>query len=213
MEVNEAIHSYGGLVFHDVINQFFAHKAVEKGADGLITVATGAGGHAGGLSPFALLEETREWFSGPIALSGSIATGRAVLAAQVLGADFAYIGSPFIATQEANAKQGYKEMITHSRAEDIVYTNLFTGVWGNYLRGSITAAGLDPENLEVSDPSAMNFGSDREKPKAWRDIWGAGQGVGAIKDVLPAGDYIEKLYREYNAAKAAISPSASLLAA
>lgn len=202
VEVNDAVHSYGGLVFHDVINQFFARKAVEKGADGLITVATGAGGHAGSLSPFALLQETRAWFDGPIALSGAIATGRAVLAAEILGADFAYIGTPFIATEEANAKQAYKEMIAGQDAEGIVYTNLFTGVWGNYLRDSIAAAGLDPDNLEVSDASKMSFGAEREnRPKAWRDIWGSGQGIGAIDAVLPAEAYVAKLMREYEAAR------------
>lgn len=214
VEVNEAVHSYGGLVFHDVINQFFARKAVEKGADGLITVAVGAGGHAGSLSPFPLVQETREWFDGPIALSGAIATGEAVLAAQVLGADFAYIGSPFIATKEANAVQGYKDMIASKSAEGIVYTNLFTGVWGNYLRDSITNAGLDPDNLELSDPSKMSFGAEREnRPKAWRDIWGSGQGIGAVKAVLPAGDYVDKLYAEYHAARNAISGAPALLPA
>lgn len=204
VEVNEAVHSYGGLVFHDVINQFFARKAIEKGADGLITVATGAGGHAGSLSPFALLQETRSWFDGPIALSGAIATGRAILAAEILGADFAYIGTPFIATEEANAKQAYKDMIVDQNSEGIVYSNLFTGVWGNYLRDSVVAAGLDPDNLAVSDASQMNFGSDREKPKAWRDIWGSGQGIGAIDAVLPAGAYVEKLRNEYDAARRTI---------
>lgn len=214
VEVNEAVHSYGGLVFHDVINQFFARKAVEKGADGLITVAVGAGGHAGSLSPFPLVQETREWFDGPIALSGAIATGEAILAAQVLGADFAYIGSPFIATKEANAVQGYKDMIASKSAEGIVYTNLFTGVWGNYLRDSITNAGLDPDNLELSDPSKMSFGAEREnRPKAWRDIWGSGQGIGAVKAVLPAGDYVDKLYAEYHAARNAISGAPALLPA
>lgn len=214
VEVNEVVHSYGGLVFHDVINQFFARKAVEKGADGLIAVATGAGGHAGSLSPFALLQETRAWFDGPIALSGAIATGRAVLAAEILGADFAYIGTPFIATEEANAKLAYKEMIAGQNAEGIVYTNLFTGVWGNYLRDSIVAAGLDPDNLEISDATKMSFGAEREnRPKAWRDIWGSGQGIGAIDEILPAGAYVAKLSREYHAARAAVIDAPQRVAA
>lgn len=203
-EVNERIHAYGGIVLHDVINNRFAKKAVEKGADGVIAVAAGAGGHAGTQSPFALIHEIRSWFDGPLVLSGSIATGNAVLAAQAAGADLAYAGSLFIATEEANAAQGYKEMIVESSAADIIYSNLFTGVHGNYLRGSIEAAGLDPANLPESDPSAMSFGSADAggDAKAWRDIWGAGQGVGAIDAVRPAGEVVERLAAEYAAAKA-----------
>ncbi len=201
VEVNEAVHSYGGIVLHDVINDTFARKAIEKGADGLIAVAAGAGGHAGTISPFALIQEIRTWFDGPLALSGAIATGGAVLAAQAMGADFGYIGSAFIATEEANATPGYKAMLVESGASDIVYTNLITGVHGNYLKGSLVSAGLDPDNLPVSDVSAMNFGSDRQKPKAWKDIWGAGQGVGAVKEVVPAADLVARLSREYNAAR------------
>ncbi len=204
-DVNEAIHSYGGIVMHDIINNKFARKAVEKGADGLIAVAAGAGGHAGTTSPFALIQEIREWFDGPLALSGSIATGDAVLAAQAMGADFGYIGSAFIATAEARAAEGYKQMITESASSDIVYSNLFTGVHGNYLRPSIVAAGMDPDNLPTSDPSKMNFGSGgNTEAKAWKDIWGCGQGIGAVKQVLSAGDYVAKLVREYQAAKARI---------
>lgn len=201
-DVYQAIHSYGGLVLHDVINNTFARKAIEKGADGLITVAAGAGGHAGVISPFALVQEIREWFDGPIALSGSIATGGAVLAAEAMGADFGYIGSPFVATDEANATDAYKDAIVKYGADDIVYTNLFTGVHGNYLKPSIVAAGLDPDNLPVSDPSKMNFGSGgNTDAKAWKDIWGCGQGIGAIKRRGPAGDYIDQLALEYSAAK------------
>jgi len=201
-DVYQAIHSYGGLVLHDVINNTFARKAIEKGADGLITVAAGAGGHAGVISPFALVQEIREWFDGPIALSGSIATGGAVLAAEAMGADFGYIGSPFVATDEANATDAYKDAIVKYGADDIVYTNLFTGVHGNYLKPSIVAAGLDPDNLPVSDPSKMNFGSGgNTDAKAWKDIWGCGQGIGAIKRRGPAGDYIDQLAYEYAAAK------------
>lgn len=204
-DVYEAIHAYGGLVFHDVINQFFAHKAIEKGADGLILVATGAGGHAGVQSPFALVQETRAWFDGPIALSGSIANGGAVLAAQAMGADFAYIGSPFIATAEALAPAPYKDAIVAGTAQDIVYTNLFTGVHGNYLRASIEAAGLDPDHLPESDPSKMNFGSSgSSKAKAWKDIWGCGQGIGAVKSVAPVAELVDRLEAEYRAAKARI---------
>ena len=204
-DVNEAIHSYGGIVMHDIINNKFAKKAVEKGADGLIAVAAGAGGHAGTTSPFALIREIREWFDGPLALSGSIATGEAVLAAQAMGADFGYIGSAFIATQEARAVQDYKDMITESASSDIVYSNLFTGVHGNYLRPSIVKAGMDPDNLPTSDPSAMNFGSGgNTDAKAWKDIWGCGQGIGAVKSVLSAGEYVAKLVSEYEAAKARI---------
>lgn len=201
-EVNDAIHSYGGVVLHDIINNKFAKKAIEKGADGLIAVAAGAGGHAGTTSPFALVHEIREWFDGPIALSGSIATGDAVLAAEAMGADLGYIGSAFIATQEANADERYKQCIVDHAADDIVYTNLFTGVHGNYLKPSIAAAGMDPNDLPESDPSKMNFGSGGgEKSKAWKDIWGCGQGIGAVKEVLPAGELVDKLAAEYNAAK------------
>jgi nitronate monooxygenase len=201
-DVNEAIHSYGGIVMHDVITNAFAKKAVEKGADGLIAVADGAGGHAGTISPFALIQEIREWFDGPLALSGSIANGAAVLAAEAMGADFGYIGSAFIATAEARATEGYKDMIVESAASDIVYSNLFTGVHGNYLRPSIVNAGLDPDNLAQSDPSKMNFGSGgNTEAKAWKDIWGCGQGIGAVKAVLPAADLIARLRREYDAAR------------
>ncbi len=201
-DVNDAIHSYGGIVLHDVINDFFAKKAIEKGADGLIPVAAGAGGHAGSLSPFAFVQELRQWFDGPIALSGSIANGGAVLAAQAMGADLAYIGSAFIATTEARADSRYKEMIVDSAAGDIVYSNLFTGVHGNYLRPSIEAAGLDPDNLPESDPSKMNFGSGgNTSAKAWKDIWGCGQGIGAVTEIVPAADLVARLVREYNEAK------------
>lgn len=201
-DVNDAIHSVGGIVLHDVINDRFARKAIEKGADGLIPVAAGAGGHAGGLSPFALIQEIRSWFDGPVALSGAIASGRAILAAQAMGADLAYVGSAFIATEEANAAQGYKDAIVAGGAEDIVYTNLFTGVHGNYLRPSIVAAGLDPDNLPVSDPSAMNFGSGgNTEAKAWRDIWGCGQGIGAVKAAVPVAELVARLSDEYAAAK------------
>jgi nitronate monooxygenase len=205
-DVNDAVHSYGGVVLHDVITDKYARKAIEKGADGLIPVAAGAGGHAGTLSPFALVEEIRQWFDGPIALSGAIATGRGVLAARAIGADFAYIGSAFIATKEANAAEGYKRMIAESHADDIVYTNLFTGVHGNYLRPSIVAAGLDPENLPHSDPSKMNFGSGGNmKTKAWKDIWGCGQGIGSVDAILSAGEFVARLKREYDVAKRAIA--------
>ncbi len=197
-EVNDAIHSYGGLVLHDVINDKFARKAVEKGADGVVAVAAGAGGHAGTISPFALVSEIREWFDGPLALSGSIANGQSILAAQAMGADVGYIGSAFIATQEAVAVPEYKQMIVDSRSEDIVYSNLFTGVHGNYLRGSIERSGMDPDNLPQSDPSAMDFGGS----KAWKDIWGSGQGVGSVDAVVPAADLIARFKREYAAAKA-----------
>ena len=203
-DVNEAIHSYGGIVLHDIINDMFARKAIEKGADGLIAVATGAGGHAGTLSPFALIQEIREWFDGPLALSGAIATGGAVAAARAMGADLAYIGSAFIATKEANAVETYKEMIAGSTADDIVYSNLFTGVHGNYLKPSILAAGMDPENLPTSDPSKMNFGTDasgeRAKPKAWKEIWGSGQGIGSVDKVLPAAELIARFKKEYDEA-------------
>ncbi|AOH87208.1 2-nitropropane dioxygenase (plasmid) [Sphingomonas panacis] len=199
-EVNAAVHSYGGATFHDVINTAFARKAVEKGADGLIAVAAGAGGHAGTLSPFALVQQIRAWWDGPLVLSGSIATGRAIFAAEVMGADFAYIGSAFIATEEANASEAYKAAIVESGAEDIVYTNLVTGVHGNYLRSAILAAGLDPDALPSSDPSAMNFGSG--SAKAWKDIWGSGQGIGVIQAVSPARELIDRLKREYREARA-----------
>jgi nitronate monooxygenase len=213
-DVNEAIHSYGGIVMHDIINNKFAKKAVEKGADGLIAVAAGAGGHAGTTSPFALIQEIREWFDGPLALSGSIATGDAVLAAQAMGADFGYIGSAFIATAEARAVQGYKDMIVESAASDIVYSNLFTGVHGNYLRPSIVNAGMDPDALPTSDPSAMNFGSGgNTDAKAWKDIWGCGQGIGAVKEVLPAGELVARLIREYDVARARIGMKAAAIAA
>jgi nitronate monooxygenase len=196
---------------HDVITDRFARKAIEKGADGLIPVAAGAGGHAGVLSPFALIQEIREWFDGPVALSGSIANGAAILGAQAMGADLAYIGSAFIATQEANAAEGYKQMIVDSRGDDIVYSNLFTGVHGNYLRPSIIAAGLDPDNLPTSDPSAMNFGSGgNAEAKAWRDIWGCGQGIAAVKDVPRAADLIQRLADEYEAAKVALAAKTAL---
>lgn len=205
-EVNEAIHSYGGVVLHDVINIRFAHKALEKGADGLIPVCAGAGGHAGALSPFALVQEIRAFFDGPVALSGSIANGGAVAAAQCMGADLAYIGSAFIACDEANATEGYKDGIVEGHAEDIVYTNLFTGVHGNYLRPSIEAAGLDPDNLPESDPSKMNFGSGgNQDKKAWKDIWGCGQGIGAVEARRPVADYVDGLEREYRAAIAALN--------
>jgi len=197
-EVNAAVHAYGGIVLHDIINDTFAHKAIEKGADGLIAVAAGAGGHAGRQSPFALVQEIRSWFDGPLLLSGAIANGRSILAAQAMGADLAYIGSAFIATHEANAAPAYKQALVDSRADDIVYTNLFTGVHGNYLKTSIVAAGLDPDNLPPSDPSKMNFGTGRTK--AWRDIWGSGQGIGAIDRVTTAAEAIERLAREYAAA-------------
>jgi len=199
-DINAAAHSYGGVVLHDIINNKHAHKAIEKGADGLIAVAAGAGGHAGVKSPFALIQEIREWFDGPIALSGAISTGGAVLAAQAMGADFGYIGSAFIATTEARASEAYKQAIVDSNSDDIVYSNLFTGVHGNYLAPSIRAAGMDPDNLPVSDPSKMNFGGD--KSKAWKDIWGCGQGIGAIDKVQSTADYVAQLKREYEAAKA-----------
>src|SRR4051812_1182994 len=200
-ELNDAVHSWGGITLHDVIDDRFAHKAVEKGADGLILVATGAGGHAGRLNPFPLVQEVRDWFDGPLILSGAIATGRAILAAQVLGADLAYIGSPFIATEEANAVPAYKQGIVDGRAGDIVYSNLFTGVHGNYLRASIEAAGLDPDKLPESDPTAMDFGG----AKAWKDIWGSGQGIGAVHSVEPAAVLIDRLKAEYAAARSAFA--------
>lgn len=204
-ELNQAVHGWGGTVMHDIINDRFARKAIEKGADGLIAVASGAGGHAGQLSPFALIQEIRQWFDGPLALSGSIASGSSVLAAQAMGADLAYIGSMFIASEEANADQAYKQMIVDSKATDIVYSNLFTGVHGNYLAPSIAKAGLDPANLPESDPSAMNFGSGgSSKAKAWKDIWGCGQGIGVVDAVRPAANIVDQLADEYHAAAKAL---------
>ena len=202
-EINQAAHSYGGVVLHDIINNTFAHKAIDKGADGLIAVAAGAGGHAGTKSPFALVQEIRQWFDGPIALSGSIATGGAILAAQAMGADFAYIGSAFIATHEARAVDAYKQAIVACNSDDVVYSNLFTGVHGNYLAPSIRAAGLDPENLPQSDPSKMNFGGDAKK--AWKDIWGCGQGIGAVTSVVTAAERIAQLKKEYLEARARLA--------
>ena len=199
-DVNQAVHAWGGVVLHDIINNKFAHKAIEKGADGLIAVAAGAGGHAGVKSPFALIQEIRQWFDGPVALSGSIATGDAVLAAQAMGADFGYIGSAFIATEEARASDAYKQAIVDGNSDDIVYSNLFTGVHGNYLAPSIRAAGMDPDNLPESDPSKMNFGGDSKK--AWKDIWGCGQGIGAINAVMSTADLVAQLRSEYEAARA-----------
>ena len=200
-DVNAAIHSYGGLVFHDIINNKFAKKAIEKGADGIIAVAAGAGGHAGTTSPFALIQEIREWFKGPLALSGSIANGDAILAAEAMGADVAYIGSAFIATEEANASASYKQCIVESSADDIVYSATFTGVHGNYLKPSIIAAGLDPDKVSVADPSKMDFGTTGNAAKAWKDIWGCGQGIGAVHEVLPAAELVERLASEYGAAR------------
>ena len=213
-EINDAVHGWGGIVLHDVIDNTFAKKAIEKGADGLIAVAAGAGGHAGFQSPLALCQEIREWWDGPLLLSGAIAHGRNVLAAQAMGADMAYIGSAFIATQEANAMQGYKDMIVASSGEDIVYSNLFTGVHGNYLRPSIEAAGLDPDNLPVSDPSKMNFGSGGNMDKkAWKDIWGAGQGVGQVKTSPSVAELVGELKAQYDAARAAVFGANPALAA
>ncbi|MBN8501232.1 MAG: nitronate monooxygenase [Sphingomonadales bacterium] len=210
-DLNLAVRGWGGMVLHDVINDRFARKAIEKGASGLIPVAAGAGGHAGVLSPFALMQEIREWFDGPVALSGSIACGRSILAAQAMGADFAYIGSAWIATEEANAQQGYKDAIVAGQASDIVYSNLFTGVHGNYLRPSIVAAGLDPDNLPVSDPSVMNFGSGgNTEAKAWKDIWGSGQGIGAVKAVETVAQRVDKLEAEYNQARAELAAKARM---
>lgn len=211
-DVNDAIHSYGGIVLHDIINNTFAKKAIEKGADGLIAVAAGAGGHAGTLSPFALLQEIREWFDGPVALSGCIATGRSILAAQAAGADFAYIGSAFIATKEANAQEAYKQCIVDSKADDIIYTNYFSGVHGNYLKPSIVRAGMDPNNLPQGDLSKMDFGTGGgDKPegamsaKAWKDIWGCGQGIGAINKIQPTADFVAQLMSEYQDARKRLS--------
>jgi nitronate monooxygenase len=201
-DINAAAHSYGGVVLHDVINNKHAHKAIEKGADGLIAVAAGAGGHAGVKSPFALVQEIRQWFDGPIALSGAISTGDAVLAAQACGADFAYIGSAFIATEEARAADAYKQAIVDASSDDIVYSNLFTGVHGNYLAPSIRNAGMDPDKLPESDPSKMDFGGD--KSKAWKDIWGCGQGIGAVTQVQSTANYVAQLKREYQAARARV---------
>jgi len=202
-DINQAAHSYGGVVLHDIINNKFAHKAIEKGADGLIAVAAGAGGHAGEKSPFALIQEIRQWFDGPVALSGSIASGDAVLAAQAMGADLAYIGSAFIATHEARAADAYKQAIVDCNSDDIVYSNLFTGVHGNYLAPSIKSAGLDPSNLPVSDPSTMNFGGDAKK--AWKDIWGCGQGIGAVDAVVSTADFVAKLKQQYASARARLA--------
>ena len=205
-DVNAAVHAYGGVVLHDIINDVFARKAIEKGADGLIAVAAGAGGHAGTLSPFALIQEIRAWFAGPLALSGAIANGNSVLAALAAGADFAYVGSAFIATREAHAPAEYKQMIVDSSAADIVYTDRFSGVFGNYLRPSILRAGLDPDNLPQGDPPKMDFGSGREaRPKAWRDIWGCGQGIGAVRAVPAAAELVARLAREYDAARRRIA--------
>ena len=204
-ELNKAVHSWGGIALHDVINDRFARKAIEKGADGLIPVAAGAGGHAGVTSPFALMREIREWFDGPVALSGSIAHGASVLAAQAMGADFGYIGSAFIATKEANAVDGYKENIVEAKAADIVYSDLFTGVSGNYLRQSIEKAGMDPDNLPQGDISTMDFGSGgNSEAKAWKDIWGSGQGIGAVKAVKTVAEFVDQLEAEYRAAKASL---------
>ncbi|HMA09683.1 MAG TPA: nitronate monooxygenase family protein, partial [Ramlibacter sp.] len=201
-EVNDAVHSYGGIVLHDIINNSFARKAVEKGADGLIAVAAGAGGHAGIKSPFALIQEIRQWFDGPLVLSGAIANGGAVLAAQAMGADLAYIGSAFIATHEARASEAYKQAIVDCNSDDIVYSSLFTGVHGNYLKPSIRAAGLDPDNLPESDPSKMSFGGgEGSKPKAWKEIWGSGQGIGAVTAVVSTAELVARLKREYQAAR------------
>jgi nitronate monooxygenase len=203
-EVNEAVHSYGGVVLHDIINIPFAKKALEKGADGLIAVAAGAGGHAGRLSPIALIHEIREFFDGPLLLSGAISTGRGILAAQAMGADLAYIGSAFIATTEANAPDAYKQMIVDSSAGDIVYSDLFTGIHGNYLKPSVLAAGMDPDNLPQSDPSTMNFAGGSSKAKAWKDIWGAGQGVGGVHEIVPVAELVARLKGEYDEAKRAL---------
>ena len=203
-DINDAVHGWGGIVLHDVINNAFAHKAVEKGADGLVLVAAGAGGHAGVKSPFALVQEVREWFAGPVALSGAIATGGAVLAAQAMGADLAYIGSAFIATDEARASDAYKQAIVAGTSDDIVYSSYFTGVHGNYLKPSILAAGLDPDRLPDSDPSKMNFGAGGAA-KAWKDIWGCGQGIGAIKQVVPVRELVARLRREYQQARARLA--------
>lgn len=211
-EINQGVHAWGGIVMHDVIHDRFARKAIEKGADGLIPVAAGAGGHAGALSPFALMQEIREWFTGPVALSGAIACGRSILAAQAMGADLAYIGSPWIATLEANATEAYKQAIVEGYAADIVYSNLFTGVHGNYLRRSIENAGLDPDHLPESDPSKMDFSQvTGSEAKAWRDIWGSGQGIGAVKAVEPVADRVARLAAEYEDAKRELAAKAGML--
>ena len=208
VELNEAVHSWGGITLHDVIDDRFARKAIEKGADGIIAVASGAGGHAGRWSPFALIQEIRGWFDGPLILSGAIANGGAVLAAQAAGADLAYVGSPFIATEEANAPEAYKQGIVESGAADIVYTDLFTGVHGNYLRSSIVNAGLDPNNLAAGNLDTMKFGSEGSaKAKAWRDIWGSGQGIGVVDRVRPTAEYVDQLSKQYAAAKARLCAS------
>jgi nitronate monooxygenase len=204
-DVNAAVHSYGGYTLHDIINDRFARKAIEKGADGLIAVAAGAGGHAGMLSPFALIQEIRQWFDGPLLLSGSIATGSAVLAAQAMGADYAYIGSAFIATEEARCSQEYKQAIVDGKADDIVYTNLFTGVHGNYLKPSIIAAGLDPDNLPQSDPTKMNFGGGEGAKKAWKDIWGCGQGIGAVDRISTSSERVQEIVQQYKTAKSQLA--------
>ena len=201
-DVNDAVHAWGGVVLHDIINNFFAKKAIEKGADGLIAVAAGAGGHAGVKSPFALIQEIREWFDGPLALSGAISTGGGVLAAQAMGADLAYIGSAFIATEEARASDAYKQAIVEGTSDDIVYSSLFTGVHGNYLKASVKSAGLDPDNLPESDPTKMNFGGGEGSKKAWKDIWGCGQGIAAVKSVGPAAQLVDRLAQEYGQARA-----------
>lgn len=210
-DVNDAVHAWGGIVLHDIINNTFAKKAIEKGADGLIAVAAGAGGHAGTKSPFALVHEIREWFDGPLALSGALATGGGILAAQAMGADLAYIGSAFIATDEARASEDYKHAIVEGSSDDIVYSNLFTGVHGNYLKRSIRNAGLDPDNLPESDPSMMNFGgAEGAKAKAWKDIWGSGQGIGAVKAVVPAAVLVDRLAREYAEVRGRLAVERSL---
>ena len=203
-DVNKGVQAWGGITLHDIISNVFAHKAIEKGATGLIAVAAGAGGHASVKSPFAMIQEIRDWFDGPLVLSGSIASGGAVLAAQAMGADLAYIGSAFIATTEARAVDGYKQMITESNSDDIVYSNFYTGIHGNYLKGSIKNAGMDPDNLPESDPSKMNFGGGENSAKAWKDIWGCGQGIGAIKEVMSTADMVARFKREYAEAKARV---------
>ena len=200
-EIYEACHSYGGIVLHDIINNDFAKKAISKGADGLIAVASGAGGHAGAISPFALIQEIREWFDGPLLCSGSISTGDGVLAAEAMGADLAYLGTAFIATEEANAHPEYKQMLVDSTSKDIIYSSLFTGVWGNYLKPSIRRAGMDPDDLPESDPSKMDFSSGSSKPKSWKEIWGSGQGINAIKEIVPTAVLVDRLEREYLAAR------------
>jgi len=213
-DVNDAIHGYGGIVLHDIINNAFAHKAIDKGADGLIAVAAGAGGHAGVKSPFALIQEIRQWFDGPLALSGSISTGGAVLAAQAMGADFAYIGSAFIATHEARASDAYKQAIVECNSDDIVYSSLFTGVHGNYLKPSIIAAGMDPDNLPEGDVKTMNFsGGEGSKSKAWKDIWGCGQGIGAVTEVVSTAALVARLKREYREAQQRLLPQAEIAVA